>query len=340
MKKIIILLILLISFIDAKEIKWKLATTWGTTTTPHIGIAKEMSELVSKMTNGNFKIKVHSSNIHKAPFSIFDMVKNNSYEMGHTASYYWKGKDLATVPLASMPFGMTTDQFHSWFKYGGGEELMNAVYSNHGMRSFLGGNTGKQMIWFKKEIKKPKDLEGLKIRMPGYAGEVMHRAGSLVVTLPSGELYTALETNLINALEWCSPGTDIKMGFNDIAKYYYVGFHENSTELQYLVNLEAWNSLSKEYQEILKVAMEISANNFYHNLYDENVKAWNTFTSKNRGIRLMKFSDEIINVLKKHHNDLLQEHSKENQLFKLIVDSQKRYMDESDIWNKINTSKY
>lgn len=346
MKRIVLLMAMLFAIVGTnvsakdKVIKWKIATTWGTTTVPHIDIAKEMAEMVKEMSDGKFIIEVHSSSKHRAPYGVFDMVKQGHYDMGHTASYYWKGKDPATVPLASMPFGMTTNQLHTWFKYGGGQELMDKVYSRHGMRSFLGGNTGKQMIWFKKPIKTVEDLKGLKIRMPGFAGEVVADAGGLVVNMASGELYMALERGAIDALEWCSPGTDIKMGFNDIAKYYYIGFHEDSTELQYLVNEKKWDSLPKKYQEILKHAMEISADNFYYKNYADNVKAWNLIVKKNKDIQLLKFPKSVIDALKAANERMIDKWSNKSPLFKEIVDSQKAFMEASKVWSDTENTKY
>ena len=85
--------------------------------------------------------------------TILDIVNAGQYEMGHSASYYWKGKDPSTMPFTTMPFGMIAPEQYAWFYYGGGMELMKKVYAKHGVYSFPGGNTGNQMGgWFRNRI--------------------------------------------------------------------------------------------------------------------------------------------------------------------------------------------
>ncbi|OOY47393.1 ABC transporter substrate-binding protein, partial [Solemya velum gill symbiont] len=137
-----------------KVYRLKLAETWPPNY-PILGdTTKNLAAIVEKMSNGRLIIRIDSKNKHKAPLGIFDMVKAGQYDIGHSASYYWKGKDPNALFFTTMPFGMTTPEQYGWFYYGGGLELMEKVYARHGMLSFPGGNTGNQMGgWFRKEIK-------------------------------------------------------------------------------------------------------------------------------------------------------------------------------------------
>ncbi|MCD6188507.1 MAG: ABC transporter substrate-binding protein, partial [Desulfuromusa sp.] len=175
----------------AAKYRWKLAMTWPTNF-PIFGDAViKMADMVKEMSNGEMEIRIDSKNKHKAPFGILDMVKAGQYQMGHSASYYWKGKDMNTLFFTTMPFGMIAPEQYAWFYYGGGMELMKEVYDKHGVYSYPGGNTGNQMGgWFQKEIKGLDDLKGLKMRIPGFAGEVMAKLGVVVTNIPAGELYT------------------------------------------------------------------------------------------------------------------------------------------------------
>ncbi|MDH5480943.1 MAG: hypothetical protein OEX11_09320, partial [Nitrosomonas sp.] len=108
---------------------------------------------VEKMPGGRMRIIVDAPGRHKAPLSVFDMVRSGAYEMGHTASYYYKGKDPATNFFATAPFGMTPTEMNAWYYYGGGMALLNKVYSRHNIVAFPAGNTHIQMGgWFRKEI--------------------------------------------------------------------------------------------------------------------------------------------------------------------------------------------
>src|SRR5690606_18258961 len=84
------------------------------------------------------------------------------------------------------------------------------------------GNSGMQMAgWFNKEINSLADLKGLKMRIPGLGGEVLARAGGTPVMLPGGEIFTALQTGIIDATEWVGPYNDLAFGLQKAAKYYY-----------------------------------------------------------------------------------------------------------------------
>jgi len=324
-----------------KIVHWKLAMTWGTSLPPFTDAPHEMANLVKELSGGKFTIRIDSKNKHKSPFGVLDMVKLGQYDMGHSASYYWKGKDLATLPLTTMPFGMTTPEQYAWFYYGGGMALMQKVYAKHKVYSFPGGNTGAQMGgWFRKEIKSVNDLKGLKMRIPGFAGEIMSELGVTVTNIAPGELYTSLERGTIDALEWVGPGMDIKMGFHKIAPYYYTGWHEPGTELQYLVNIKKFKKLSPKYQIILKTAMKLSAYDMYIENYHMSAMAWAKIKTDYPNIKIKSFPPSVIAAMKKANEKLLARDEAKNAEFKEVIESQKAYMKKVRAWTKISDYEY
>ena len=324
-----------------KTFKWKLATTWGSTLTPFIDAPTNMAKLTEEMSNGRLQIRIDAANKHKAAFGILDMVKGGQYDMGHSASYYWKGKDIDTLPFTTMPFGMTAPEQYAWFYYGGGMELMKKAYAKHKVLSFPGGNTGNQMGgWFRKEINSVEDLKGLKMRIPGFAGEVMAKLGLTVTNIAPGELYTSLERGTIDALEWVGPGMDIKMGFHKIAPYYYTGWHEPATELQFLVNEKSYNKLPKDLQQILLTAMRVSAYDMYIQNYDMSATAWSTMEKEFPNIKVKTFPKEVMDAMKKANDELLVEKSAGNPLLKEVLDSQKAYQKKARKWTEMSDYLY
>jgi len=337
------LVTLFVPFANAadKKVRWKLAMTWGPTLHPFVDTVENMANMVETMSGGNFVIRIDAANIHKSPFGVFDMVKLGQYEMGHSASYYWNGKDISFLPLTTMPFGMTTPEQYAWFYYGDGMELMQKAYGKNGMLSFPGGNTGSQMGgWFRKEINSLDDLKGLKMRIPGFAGQVLAKLGVTVTNIPPGELYTSLERGTIDALEWVGPGMDIKMGFHKIAPYYYTGWQEPATELQFLVNKKAYNKLPEKYKEILKVAMKTAAYDMYIQNYHMSANAWSTMKEKYPNIKVKTFPDEVLNAMKASYNELVNKNKKENDLFKEIMESKEAYLKKARDWTYISDYLY
>ena len=328
-------------FAKEKVYKLKLATTWGPTASPLIDAAKNMAKYATLMSNGRLVIRVDTSNKHKSPFGVFDMVKGGQYDIGHSTSYFWKGKDINTLPFTTMPFGMTAPEQYSWFYHGGGFELMQKVYKKHGMLSFPGGNTGVQMGgWFRKEIKSVEDLNGLKMRIPGFAGEIMAQLGVLVTNIAPGELYTSLERGNIDALEWVGPSMDISMGFHKIAPYYYTGWHEPAAETQFLVNIKKFKKLPKDLRNILIVSMKTAAYDMYIQNYHLSAIAWDKMKKDFPNIKVKSLPLSVMTSLKKVNNELLSKISQNQPLLKETLDSQNAYLKKVRAWTKMSDYLY
>jgi len=325
----------------AEKVKWKLAMTWPKTLTPLSTVPLRVSALVKEMSGGNFTIKVHGRGTHKAPLGILNMVKNKNYEMGHSSSYYYKGQDIATVLLTTAPFGMTTAEQYAWYYYGGGEALTKKVYDKFGVDTYQGGNTGVQMGgWFKNEIKSVKDLQGLKIRIPGIAGEIFAKLGANVTNIAPGELYTSLDRRAIDAVEWVSPSMDIRMGFHKIAPYYYTGWHEPASEMHFFINQKEYKKLPKEYQAILQSAMKVATSEMYMDNYNKNVVAWQQMKKEFPNIKVKTFPKEVLQAMKTTSDSIMEKYSKENKLFKEIYQSQQNYLKQSREWTIISEHNY
>ena len=324
-----------------KVVKWKLAMSWPKQLTPLASPPQKFAKMVKEMSNGRMIIDVHGPEKHKAALGVFDMTKLGQYEMAHSGSYYWKGKDINTLFFTSMPFGMTMDEQTAWFYYGGGLELMQKVYLKHKMYSFPGGNTCVQMGgWFRKEIKTVDDLKGLKMRIPGFAGEIMADLGVSVVNMPGGELYTSLERGTIDALEWVGPGMDIKMGFHKVAPYYYTGWHEPASEMQFMVNKKAFDKLPKDLQAIVKVAMKSAAFDMYYENYLASSDGWVKMKKDYPKIQVKEFPLPVLKAMKASNDKLISKLEEKGGLTKEIIASQRAFLKKSREWSKISEYAY
>jgi TRAP-type mannitol/chloroaromatic compound transport system substrate-binding protein len=319
---------------EKKVYNWKLAMTWPDNFPIFSNAVKNVAEKVKVMSDSRLLIDIDGANKHKAPLGILDMVNAGQYQMGHTASYYWKGKDPSTMFFTTMPFGMTAPEQYAWFYYGGGMDLMQKVYAKHGVYSFPGGNTGVQMGgWFRKEIKTLDDLKGLKMRIPGFAGEIMAQLGVVVTNIPPGELYTALDRGTIDALEWVGPALDLKMGFQKIAPYYYTGWHEPASELQFLINRQAFDELPKDLQEILLTAMKAEALDSYAHMFNDNAENFAAIRTEYPEVKIETFPPQILAAMKEANNQLLIEAAAKDPQFKEILDSQRAYLAKARAWS-------
>lgn len=348
MKKTIIiqtLALLIVSTISTSAISktnWKLAQTWGD---EHLlGYpTTRLSELVNELSGGDFTITLVNKKVHGKTRGIFDFVKDGKYEIGHSASNFWATKDPDTMFFSAVPFGMVTPELYSWFYEGGGLELMNRVYKKHGLMSFPGGNSGHQMIgWFNKEIKTLDDLQGLNMRVPGIAGEVMKGLGVNVINVPVSELRSALSSGKLDAVEFVGPAIDLNLGLAEVAKFYYVGWHSPSSEMQFLVNPAAYEKLSSKNKKILKHAMRLAAYDAFTKIVDENGIKMNILVTKHKNIILRSFPSKVMKALSQQTNKILNNLIKKSPdgLTKEIVASMKAHKNRSRLWTRFSDQAY
>ncbi|MGX9417669.1 TRAP transporter substrate-binding protein [Vibrio sp. WJH972] len=328
------------AFAADSPIKWKMAETWPANFPIYGEATKEFAKKVNEMSDGRLVISIDSANKHKAPLGIFDFVKSGQYQMGHSASYYWKGKDINTLFFTTMPFGMISAERAAWFQYGGGAELAKKVYDQHGMTQYPAGAGSQMGGWFKKEINSVDDLQGLKMRIPGFAGEVLAEVGAAVTNIAPGELYTSLERNTIDALEWVGPSFDLRMGFHKIAPYYYTGWHEPGSEIQFLVNNAAFDKLPADLQSIVKTAIRESAASVTNHVYHENGKNWEIMKKDYPNIEIKTFPPEVMSTLRAANEKLVNQLEEKGGLTAEIIQSQRAYRKQVREWTNISDKAY
>lgn len=288
--------------------QWKLVTTWPKNF-PGLGAAPEnFAKMVNEMSNGRLQIRVYGANELVPAMGVFDAVAGGAAEMGHGAAYYWKGKIPAAQFFTAVPFGMNAQEMNGWLHYGGGLALWQKLYAKYNLVPFAGGSTGVQMAgWFKSEIKSVADLQGLKMRIPGLAGEVFQRVGGVPVTLPGGEIFTALQTGSIDATEWVGPYNDLTFGLYKVAKfYYYPGWHEPGAMLEFIMNKDAWNSLPADLQAIVTQAARATNQDMMDEYTARNNAALKELVEKH-GVQLRKLPDDVLAALRTASDQVIQE---------------------------------
>jgi TRAP-type mannitol/chloroaromatic compound transport system substrate-binding protein len=193
--------------------------------------------------------------------------------------------------------------------------------------------------WFRKEIKTVADLKGLKFRIGGFAGQVLTKLGVVPQQIPGGDIYPALEKGTIDAAEWVGPYDDEKLGFYKVAKYYYYpGWWEGGPQLTTYVNLKAWESLPKDYQNVLEAACaEVNATMVAK--YDaQNPAALHRLVGG--GTQLRPFSREVMAACYKAAMETYAETSAKNPKFKKVYDSWSKFRDEEFLWFRVAENTY
>ena len=325
------------SSLEQKQYNWRLVTAWPKNY-PGLGMAPErIADLVEEMSNGQMKITVYGAGEQVPAFGVFDAVSSGSHQMGHSGGYFWKGKVPAAQFFTGVPFGLTADEINAWTNRGGGLELWREIYEPFNIYPIPAGNTGTQMFgWFNKEINSLEDIKGLKMRIPGIGGEVLKRAGGIPVTLPGGELFTALQTGVIDATEWVGPYNDLTFGFQQTAKYYYYpGWHEPGSMLELLINKDAWNSLPKHLQVIIETASKAVNQDILDEYTARNNKALRELVDVH-GVELRRLPDDVITEFKIIANDILEENAAEDETVNKVYQSYLKFKNEVSEYHKVS----
>jgi TRAP-type mannitol/chloroaromatic compound transport system substrate-binding protein len=317
---------------SSPTIKWRLTSSFPKSLDTIYGGADVLANRLRAITGGKFDIRVFAGGEIVPGLQALDAVQQGTVELCHTCSYYYVGKDKSFGFGTSIPFGMNARQMNAWLYYGGGDKLLNEFYANYNVIHFAGGNTGTQMGgWFRKEVKTLKEVEGLKMRIAGLGGNVFAALGAVPQQIAGGDIYPALEKGTIDAAEWVGPYDDEKLGFYKVAKhYYYPGWWEPGPMINFFVNKKEWDKLPKEYQEAFQAAA-----------YEANVTMMAEYDHKNpialtkllqNGVKLQKYSDEILEAAYKASQQLYADESAKNPAFKKIFTEYDKYRKTQNAW--------
>ena len=317
---------------SAPAIKWRMTSSFPKSLDTIYGAAEVFAKAVAEGTDNKFQIQVFAAGEIVPGLQALDAASNGTVEMAHTACYYYVGKDPSFALGTSVPFGLNSRMQTAWLQVGGGAEMFNEFLKKHHVVGLAAGNTGCQMGgWFRKEIKTPDDLNGLKMRIGGFAGKIMSKLGVVPQQVAGGDIYPSLEKGTIDAAEWVGPYDDEKLGFQKVAPYYYYpGFWEGGPTLHNIVNIDKWESLPAGYKSIIKTASS-RANETMQARYD----AYNPAALKRLvagGTKLQPFSTGILDAASKAANEVYVETSKTNPEFKKLYDHMAAFRNDQYLW--------
>jgi TRAP-type mannitol/chloroaromatic compound transport system substrate-binding protein len=306
---------------SAPELKWRLTSSFPKSLDTLFGAAETFARYVAEATDNKFQIQVFAAGELAPGLEAANVVANGSVEICHTASYYYWGKDPAFAFGTTVPFGLNSRMQNAWMYHGGGIELMNEFYATHGLYALPAGNTGAQMGgWYRKEIKSVADLEGLKMRVAGFAGAVLTRLGVVPQQIAGGDIYPALEKGTIDAAEWVGPYDDEKLGFHKVAPYYYYpGWWEGGALLHVMVQTSRWEELPASYKAIITAAAQ-ATNCDMQARYDAlNPAAIRRLVAG--GAQLRPFPNDVLEACFNAANEAYAEINASNAAFKKIYDA-------------------
>jgi len=317
--------------------RWRMVTSWPKRL-PGPGMSAErVAERIGALSGGRLEITVSAAGEVVPAFEVLDAVGSGVAEMGHTASFYWQGKEPAAAFFTTVPFGLTPNEHVAWIDAGGGQALWGELYAPFGVMPFMAGNTGVCMGgWFRREIKSRDDVRGLKLRSLGLGGEVYRRLGAIPQTTSPGEILLALQSGVIDGAEFVGPGSDIALGLYRFAPFYYgPGFNKPNGTGECIVSLKAWETLDDEMKAIVAHACAAEASFALAEMERLNIEALATLTTRDNA-QLRTFPPDLVAAARVQASDVLGELAARSDKARKVHDSYVGFRDRVSAWSRIS----
>ena len=231
-------------------------TTTAESTTGEL--IQQFEKDVRQMSDGDIDVQIfYSGSLVKAS-ETFDAVINGVASCDMTNGSYQTGKNPAFQFVADVMGGYDTPlQFMSWIYYGGGKQAINKLYNSYNMQfvgAFMGG---QESLVSSRPLKGVEDLKGFKFRSPpGMESEIFASLGAKPVVMDFNEIFTSLETKIIDGADASTLTNNFRLGLYDVVhETTFPGFHSMSAD-HLACNKDVWEAMPKAHQVILESAMQ------------------------------------------------------------------------------------
>jgi TRAP-type mannitol/chloroaromatic compound transport system substrate-binding protein len=328
------------AYAQSPEIRWRCASSYPKALDTVFNAPQIVADYIARATGGRFRITVHAAGELVPALGVLDAVSQATVECGHTASFFYFGKDPSLVFDYTVPFGMNARQYLAWYLHGGGRQLIQQSMAEHNIVSFACGNFGAQMGgWFRKEIRSLADLKGLKMRIGGFSGAVLQRVGGIPQNIPAGEVYQALERGTVDAAEWVGPYDDERLGLAKAApNYYFPGWQEGSGQISFYVNQQKFDALVPEYKALIEMATQ-AATLLTLSRYDHSNPAA-LVRLVTAGAKVRQFPKDVLAGLRTAATEVMDERAASHAGFKRLFDSYRKYQADMQTWWRLGEMSY
>jgi TRAP-type mannitol/chloroaromatic compound transport system substrate-binding protein len=316
--------------------EWTMTTTWPDNLAL-IEIDRHWVELVNKLAGDDLQINFRSGGTLMPGTEVFDATETGSIQAAGDWPGYWAGLSPAFSPLATTTSLFNGVDYMNWILQWGGFDLYQEVYGKYNMVYLPYGITNNESGFMgRTPIESLADLEGKRIRLSGRdQGRVLEELGGSQVTLAGGEVYQAIERGVIDAGEFSTPGVDFQAGFAEVAEYWSVpGWHQSASVFGVMINKDAWDALSEETQEKLKIAAE--ATMAWSLAWSERGSTEGTVKFQEAGVEINQFSDEDLARIQEITNEVIERGACEDPMHAKVYHSMISYMEHYANWRDIS----
>ncbi|HEU0017589.1 MAG TPA: TRAP transporter substrate-binding protein DctP [Methyloceanibacter sp.] len=289
--------------------------------------ASRLAKLVKQLSGGALELDLKQPGEGTQPQEILDKVSRGSVDAGFSTASFWAAKIPAAALFAGFPFGLDAKGYVEWFFAGKGRKLYQEMYDQadmnlHVIPCAFGG--GEASGWFAKEIRKPEDVKGLRMRGFGLGGRVMSRLGAQTVLVPGDKIGEAFDNREIDGAEFLTPAVDQRQRLQNHAKIVYVpGWHQPETVLELLINKDRWNALDDEQQTVLETACRSM---LLTTLAESpRLQAAALAELAKQGVRVETWSDDLARAFRRAWEEVASEESSREPFFRTVLSDLEKF---------------
>lgn len=316
--------------------QWTMTSTWPDNL-DLIKIDQHWAELVNQLAGDELQINFRAGGTLMPGTEVFDATETGSIEAAGDWPGYWAGTNPAFSPLATTTSLFNAVDYINWIQQWGGRELYEEIYGQYDMMylpyAALNNESG---FMGRTPIESLADLEGKRLRLSGRdQGRVLEELGGSQVTLAGGEVYQAIERGVIDAGEFSTPGVDYNAGFAEVADYWATpGWHQSASVFGVMINMDAWNALSEETQQKLRIAAD--ATMAWSLAWSERESTDATQKFIDAGITINQFSEEDLERIQQITNEVIVRGACENTDHAKVYHSMVSYLEDYAKWRDIS----
>ncbi|HEX2255320.1 MAG TPA: TRAP transporter substrate-binding protein [Afifellaceae bacterium] len=318
----------------AQQLNWDMQSTYPGSLTQLGTLGKYVAERLELVSGGEIKLTFREPGAIVPALEAFDAVASGAIQAAWSTPGYWIGKEPALAMFSAVPFGPGAGEYYAWIKFGGGQELLEEIYAQHGIHSIVCGVIAPEASgWFRKEINSVEDLRGLKMRFFGLGAKVMEKMGVSTQLLAAGDIFPALELGTIDATEFSMPAIDLNLGFYQVAKnYYFPGWHQQSTLFEVLVNQAEWEGLDETQKAQFETVCDAA---FAYGLAEgEAIQVKALQELRDKGVNIRRWSPDALQALNAAWEEVVEE-QKANANFAKVWQSFQAFRDEYATWRDL-----
>ncbi len=296
---------------------------------------KKLTQKVARASGGEIEIRFNEPGALVPAAQSVDAVAQGSVDAAWAGAGWFSGKDTAFNMFSSVPFGPGLGEYLAWMYSGGGLVIAREMFAKHNIHNIPCALIPPEASgWFRKEIKTVDDLKGLKMRFFGLGARVMEKLGVATQLLAPGDIFQALQLGTIDATEFSLPAIDQRLGFFQVAKFYYFpGWHQQATFFDLMVNKTKWDGLSDQHKAIIELAC---GDLVRETMAEGEAAQWKAIKEmQEKGVQVKQWSREIIAAYEKAWNEVVAEETAKNPSFKRVWESYTSFRAGYALWRDL-----